>query len=609
MTRTLTLTILLLMTASAAAQYRRISLDGQWLFRPDTAMVGVREQWYIDSLDRSSWMRVETPKYWEEYPGMAGYDGWGWFFRMFTAQKSGEPASLFFAGVDDDAVVWVNEMPVGDHAGYSEPFALDITHVVRAGTNTVTVLVKDYGGGGGIHKPVVLAATRSLDDLLKGPYFGTPALKSADWVKDAAIYSVYLRSFSPEGNFAGLEKRIGELKDLGITVLWLMPIHPVGVKNRKGTLGSPYAVRDYYAINPEFGTLQDFKRLLSTVKRAGMRLIIDLVADHTSWDSRLIAEHPEYFRKDARGEIVSPNADWTDVAALDYSQSALRRYMIDMMRYWVKDVGIDGFRCDVAELVPTDFWEEARAQLNRIKPVMMISEGSIPEHHVKAFDLTYSWNFYDQIAPLLEGKRPATLVDDLLKRERLQLPTGSLRMRFTTNHDKNAYDAPAVLKFTEPGLRLATVLVNTIPGVPMIYTGEEVANDRRLSLFEKVDVDWSRPRQMGALWKELLALRRTHMALSRGDLLRVDASPEQDVCSFFRAAGSDKVLIVLNFSGDARTAKLTVPFERLFPGRQAVKMKEAFSGKSLSVAPGGVLDVPLEGRAYRVFVLESPAPH
>jgi hypothetical protein len=458
MTRTLTVAILLLMSVSASAQYRRTSLDSQWLFRPDTAKVGLTEQWYIDSLDRSSWMRVETPKYWEEYPGMAGYDGWGWFFRMFTAQKSGEPASLLFSGVDDDAVVWVNEMPVGEHAGFSEPFALDITHVVRAGTNTVTVLVKDYGGGGGIFKPVVLAATRSLDDLLKGPYFGTPALKSADWVKDAAIYSVYLRSFSPEGNFAGLEKRIGELKDLGITVLWLMPIHPLGVKNRKGTLGSPYAVRDYYGINPEFGTLQDFKRLLSAVKRSGMRLIIDLVADHTSWDSRLISEHPEYFRKDARGEIVSPNADWTDVAALDYSQSALRRYMIDMMRYWVKDVWIDGFRCDVAELVPTDFWEEARAQLNRIKPVMMISEGSIPEHHVKAFDLTYSWNFYDQIAPLLEGKRPATLVDDLLKRERLQLPTGSLRMRFTTNHDKNAFDAPAVLKFTEPGLRLATVL-------------------------------------------------------------------------------------------------------------------------------------------------------
>ncbi|HXX64439.1 MAG TPA: alpha-amylase family glycosyl hydrolase, partial [Bacteroidota bacterium] len=501
MAKALTLAILLAMTLQAGAQYRRTSLDGQWLFRPDTAKAGVRDAWYADSLDRSLWMSVETPKYWEEYPGMADYDGWGWFFRVFSAQKSNEPTSLFFGGVDDDAAVWVNEMPVGEHTGYSEPFAFDITSVIRAGTNSIAVLVKDYGGGGGIYKEVVLAGTRDLDELLKGPYYGVPARKSADWVKDAAIYSVYLRSFSAEGNFAGLEKRIPELKELGITVLWLMPIHPVGVLNRKGSLGSPYAVQDYYGINPDFGTLQDFKRLLSSAKRNGMHLIIDLVADHTSWDSKLIKEHPEFFRKNAKGEIVSPNADWTDVAALDYSQSALRRYMIDMMRYWVKDVGIDGFRCDVAELVPRDFWEEARAQLDRIKPVMMLSEGSIPEHHVKAFDLTYAWNFYDQLSPLLEGKKPATLVFDLLKRERLQYPTGSLRMRFTTNHDKNAYDAPAVLKFGEPGLRLLTVLVNTIPGVPLLYTGEEAANDQRLSLFEKVPVDWSRPRQMGELWK------------------------------------------------------------------------------------------------------------
>ena len=610
MRRILPFCLLPLLMASAPAQTTsiRLTLDGAWLFRVDSLKAGITGQWYLDTLDRTDWERVETPKYWEEYPGLAGYDGWGWFVRTFMLEKTGESVSLHFAGVDDDAQVWVNNVDVGGHAGYTDPFALDITAALRPGINTVAVLVKDYGGGGGIYRPVTLISTRLLDELLKSPYYGMPALKSADWVKDAVIYSVYLRSFSPEGTFKGMEKRLPELKDLGVTVLWLMPINPVGVKNRKGTLGSPYAISDYYGINPEFGTMDDFRRLLAAVKREKMHLIIDLVADHTSWDSKLITAHPEWFRKNDRGEIVSPNADWTDVAALDYTKPGLRRYMIEMMRWWVKDVGIDGFRCDVAELVPNDFWEEARAQLNRIKPVMMLAEGSLPEEHVKAFDITYSWNIYDALDPLLQGKRPVTLIDQILKNERLQFPTGSLRMRFTTNHDKNAWDAPAVTKFGVDGLRLATVLVNTLPGVPMIYTGEEVANDRKLSLFEKVGVDWSRPRDMGNLWKSLIALRRAHLALSRGDMLRVPSVPDSTVYAFFRAAGSDKVLVVLNFSAVPSAASLNIPMERIFPRQSSAKMKDFSTGKAILLQPGRPFEIPLDPRGYRIFTYEPP-PH
>jgi hypothetical protein len=596
----------LAMSAPAQEAAFRLPLDGEWLFRVDTLKAGIDQRWFLDSLDRTDWERVQTPKYWEDYPGMAAYDGWGWFCRTFMLDKPAGPISIHFAGVDDDAVVWVNGIEVGGHAGYTDPFALDITSALRPGLNSLVVLVKDYGGGGGIYKPVTLIPTRLLEELLKGPYFGMPALKSADWVRDAVIYSVYLRSFSPSGNFEGLEKGLPALKDLGVTVLWLLPVNPVGEKNRKGSLGSPYAVRDYYGINPEFGTLQDFKKLLAAAKREGMRLIIDLVANHTSWDSRLITEHPDWFKKDSRGNIVPPNADWTDVAALDYTNPALRRYMIEMMRWWVKDVGIDGFRCDVAELVPNDFWEEARAQLNRIKPVMMLAEGSLPQEHIRAFDLTYSWNVYDALDPLLQGKRPVTLLDQILKNERLQFPTGSLRMRFTTNHDKNAWDAPAVLKFGTEGLRLATVLVNTLPGVPMIYTGEEVANDRKLSLFEKVGVDWSRPREMGNLWKFLIGMRHEHMALSRGDMLRVHSTPEGDIFAFFRAAGADKILVVMNFSAEPRTASLAVPMEKIFPRQGFVKMKDVSTGKTIVLQPGQPEEMALEPRGYRIYVLVPP---
>jgi glycosidase len=547
---------------------------------------------------------VPTPAFWESYPGLAAYDGWGWFALTVMLPKVPGPMSLHFAGVDDEAVVWVNGVEVGDHSGYSDPFAVDLASVLREGMNTFVVLVKDNGGGGGIYRPITLIESAALPELLKGPLFGTPALRSADWVREAAIYCVYVRSFSPEGNFAGLERRLPELKKLGATVLWLMPIHPIGMKNRKGGLGSPYAVRDYYGINPEFGTMADFKRLLAAVHRQGMKLIIDLVANHTSWDSRLLTEHPDWFTHDGAGAIIAPNADWTDVADLDYARAGLREYMLAMMVWWVRDIGIDGFRCDVAELVPTAFWEEARARLNRIKPVMMISEGALPEHHRKAFDLTYSWNVYDALEPLLARKRPVALLDQILRNEELQFPVGALRMRFTTNHDKNVWDAPAVEKFGVEGLRLAAVLVNTLPGVPMIYTGEEIPNPQRLSLFERVSVDWSVPRRMEPLYSALFRLRREHRALSRGQMIRVPSDSSDAVYAFLRVAGTDRVLTVLNFGAERASATLQIPLDRILPGRGKVTLREVLTGAGSVKGAEGRWMIDLPPRGCAIYTLE-----
>ena len=254
--KTILLGIIIAMSSSQPSQAQnttmKLSLDGEWLFRIDTAKSGVEQQWYAETVDRTSWSKSQTPRFWEGYPGLANYDGWGWFARAVKVEKLTEPMSLHFAGVDDDAVVWVNGVEVGSHTGYSDPFAVELGSSLKVGENLIVVLVKDYSGGGEIYKPITLIATKNLDELLRSPYYGTPAVASADWVKDACIYSVYLRSFSREGNFAGLEKRIPELRKLGVTVLWLMPIHPVGLKNRKGRLGSPYAVQDNYGFNPEF---------------------------------------------------------------------------------------------------------------------------------------------------------------------------------------------------------------------------------------------------------------------------------------------------------------------------------------------------------------------
>jgi glycosidase len=594
--------VLIMAAAHAQKAPLRLSLDGEWEFMIDSLKTGIQQKWFAGDHDRSAWQKVTIPKFWEEYPGMATYDGWGWFAKNVSLERTDSPLSIYFAGVDDEAVVWVNGKDLGEHTGYSDPFAIDITPAIRKGQNTILVLVKDNGGGGGIYRPVTLIDSASLPSLLKSPYADMAARPSADWVKDGAIYSVYLRSFSPEGTFAGLEKRIPELRDMGVTTLWLMPIHPVGMKNRKGTLGSPYAVQDYYGINPEFGTLDDFKKLLATVHANGLKLIIDLVANHTSWDSRLMIDHPEWFTKDAAGKIVAPNADWTDVADLDYSKPGLRLYMIDMMLYWVRDIGIDGFRCDVAEMVPTDFWEEARAELDQVKPVMMLAEGALPEEHVKAFDLTYGWNVYDALTPMLSGQRPVALLDQILNTEQLQFPKKSLRLRFTTNHDKNAWDAPAVEKFGMGGLKLATVLVNTLPGVPLLYTGEEVANDQKLSLFEKVSVNWMRPRDLGEMYKKLFALRRTNSALSRGSIVRVQTDQDKSVFAFLRVDGKKRVFTILNFSDAPVRIKVQMPPADGAAKGSTLKYKEIFTGLDWTIAAAGrEVVLTLDPKGYRVF--------
>lgn len=585
--------LLTIIIGGCSVKTQRVDLDGPWLFKVDSLDRGVQERWFDENADRSDWSRVSVPDHWERY-NLPSYDGVGWFFTAFDYEGSNEPMALFFGGVDDDADVWLNGQKVGSHAGYSEAFSLDVTKYLRRGRNALVVRVVDYAGPGGIYRPVSVIAADSVIELLRSPYADLPARPSADWVKDAIIYEVYLRSFSREGTFKALESRLGELKDLGVTVLWLMPIHPVGKLHRKGTLGSPYAVQDYYAVNPEFGTLDDFRSLVRSVHDQGMKIIIDLVANHTAWDSRLMREHPEWFTRGKDGRVASPNDDWTDVADLDYTQEGLWDYMIEMMKYWVRDVGIDGYRCDVAELVPTEFWNRARRELDAIKPVMMLSEGTLPEHHVEAFDLTYAWNFYDVLSKVTAGSGSATLFHQLLETESLQFPRNSLRMRFNTNHDKNAWDMPAVKKFTPAGAKASAVLVFTYPGVPLVYNGEEVGNDRRLELFEKVNIDWTKGKEFRDLYRRLTRLRKEFPFLVDGKYQPLENSSPERVLSFLR---SEELLIVVNLSNEPTDVAIRVPLAEQRP------MREYFSGERVKVT-SGALTLELGPFGYRVFTAD-----
>lgn len=383
-----------------------------------------------------------------------------------------------------------------------------------------------------------------------------PARPSEDWVRNAVVYEVYLRSFSTNSSLAAVEARLPELKKLGVNVVWLMPIHPTGVEKRKGSLGSPYAVRDYYAVNPEFGTLDDFRSLVKATHDAGMKIIIDLVINHTAWDNALVKQHPEWYRRDKAGKIVFP-ANWEDVAHLDYRSAELRKYMLDMMTYWVRDVGIDGFRCDVAGMVPLDFWEAARAELEKIKPVMMLAESSEPEQHRQAFDLTYAWNLRDALVEVLVKGKPATLIEKTLAGERKQFPTGSLRLRFTSNHDHNAWEGAAI-ELYGPAAKAATVLACTLPGVPLVYNGDEIGNPTKLPLFEKVTIDWRNDKHgMRKFHEDLLATRRQYRAFVDGDIKFL---PSESVVAFTRETTEERVFVAVNVTPkEQRVADLVLP--------------------------------------------------
>ncbi|MBE0642506.1 MAG: alpha-glucosidase C-terminal domain-containing protein [Bacteroidetes bacterium] len=512
-----------------------LSLNGTWQFRIDPDNVGEKGHWYLGS-GSEGWDTLAVPGSWDQQQRLAGYDGLGWYLRRFDAEiDTGISHALIFEAVDDNAEIWLNGEKIGSHMGYGQRFYFDVTKTVKAKGNVLAVRIEDIAGPGGLIGSVELRAFEKEEELLRSEYYGIKPVESADWVRDAVVYEVYLRAFSKEGTFKALEQRLPELRDMGVTVVWLMPIHPVGKLNRKGSLGSPYSVQDFYAVNPEFGTLDDFKSLVAATHVQGMHLIMDLVANHTAWDNPLITEHPEWYRKDDEGRIIAPNPDWSDVAGLNYDVPELRAWMKEMMLYWVRDIGIDGFRCDVAELVPHDFWVDAIAALREIKPVMMLAEGADPKLHIDAFDLTYAWSTYDMLRPIIFGKVPMTEISATLLREKFRYPRGAMHLRFTTNHDKNKYDAPPLLWLGPGAARACAVLMHMLPGVPLIYNGQETGSDKRLSLFEKETIDWSVDSlAFRVLYTDLNSIRAAQQSARRGDMHILSVGDSTAVFAFSR---------------------------------------------------------------------------
>jgi len=552
----------------------QIKLRGKWFFKYDPDAVGIQQHWYADSTNFQSWETVPSNGYWDK-----NYDGWGWYSQQvfIPALQSKQKLALVITSVDDQAKVWLNDSLVASQTKHGELFYTEITNIYNPNAkNRITIMVDDIGGPGGLNGEVYLRKYLNEVDLLKGKYYDAESIKSPEWVHNAILYEIFVRSFSRDGDFAGVQSRLAYLQDLGVNTLWLMPIHPTGEKNRKGSYGSPYAVKDYYEVNPKFGTKADFRNLVDAAHQKGMHLILDMVLNHSAWDNPLIKKHPEWYTHNDSGKIISPNSDWTDVADFNYDNKALRKYMIDMLKYWVQDFGVDGFRFDVAGLVPLDFWVEARKELQQVDPdIFFLAEDSQPVMHVSAFDATYSWNLYWGLMSIFQKDTSATVIQKVMQREEYKYPKHAIRMRFTENHDEQR----AAKMLTKPQAFAGAVFVNTIPGIPLLYNGQEIGAKVKPTLFDRDVIQWQQGDQdYFDLYKTLFALRKSHQVIVDGNFEFKPATPKNAVVAFTRSNQDETLLIVVNFKSESHKTEITF-------GTQ-VQLKDPVQTSGIALNPG-----------------------
>jgi glycosidase len=381
-------------------------------------------------------------------------------------------------------------------------------------------------------------------------------VKHLDWSRTAAMYEVNIRQFSNEGNFKGVQKQLPRLKEMGIDIVWLMPVNPIGIKNHKGKLGSYYSVRDYSAINPDYGNMDDFKSLVNEVHKLGMKIIIDWVPNHSSWDNELTKTHPEYYLHDSTGNFQSA-FDWTDVIRFDYKNAGLRKYMTETMSWWYKETGIDGFRCDVAHMVPEDFWNQLRASLDSIKPIFMLAESDQPFLHKKAYDATYDWKFFHIMNEIAKGKMSAKEVSRHFNWVDSTYPGDSYLLQFTSNHDENSWNGTEFERMGE-GAKTFALLCATLPDMLLIYNGQESAFNKRLQFFQKDTIDWGTYAYKD-FYKTLINLKKENKAIWNGDGGRpqwISTSKDSSVVAYARTSEQSQIIVIANLS--PKSAELTI---------------------------------------------------
>ena len=432
-----------------------------------------------------------------------------------------------------------------------------------------------------------------------------------EWSRDAVIYEVNVRQFTDSGTITAFDKELPRLKELGVDILWFMPIYPISEKNRKGELGSYYAVKDYKAFNPEFGTLDQFKATVAKAHELGMKVILDWVPNHSGCDNAWVEEHPDWYAKDSLGNMYGPY-DWTDVYKFDYSNPEMRAAMVDAFKFWLTEVGVDGFRCDVAMEVPVDFWDETRPQLQAVKPeLFMLAEASVPALQKNGFDMGYNWPMKDLFSEIAatsgqytfkneKGEvrtfpaRRAADIDSLLAQQTAAYPRDTYLMNMITNHDLNSWEGTEFERLGNLTDAFA-VLSYTLPGMPLIYTGQETGMNRALEFFVKDKApEWEPRNEYFEFYKNLNALKHTQEALRAGEqggeMVRyITESP--DVYVFSRSKNDSHVTVMVNLGAEEQA----VTFTDATPAVDETVV-DYFTGETATIPAS------LKPGEYRVFV-------
>lgn len=379
----------------------------------------------------------------------------------------------------------------------------------------------------------------------------TSSVVHPEWAKNSVLYEVNTRQYTPQGTFTAFAEHLPRLKSLGVDVLWFMPIFPIGIENKKGELGSYYSVRDYLNVNPEFGNLDDFKAVLAKAHALGLKVVIDWVPNHTSWDNKLTVEHPEWYVKDSAGKFIPPiGFDWTDVIQLDWSKKELQDYMIDALKFWT-NMGVDGFRIDHPNHTPPEFWERARAELNAIKPVLLIGEIEQPTTYLeKGFDMNYAWELYHLTVDIAQGKKTVGKLIRYYDKEWQTYPNSVYRLQFLTNHDQNSWEGTIDTLMGSAQKPLAA-LIFTAQGVPLIYSGQEVCLNKRIKFFVRDTIKWDSCSMTG-FYRNLISLKKHNKALWNGDeggpMVKFSTGSDSTIFAFSRQKDDNKVVVFLNLS-------------------------------------------------------------
>lgn len=416
------------------------------------------------------------------------------------------------------------------------------------------------------------------------------------WARGSTIYEINVRQYSASGKFSAVTADLPRLKALGVDILWLMPIHPIGELHRKGPLGSYYAVKDYKGVNAEFGTEQDLRDLVNAAHAQGQRVILDWVPNHVSPDNPLTKTHPHFFWRDDKGNLTPPHGfDWTDVVQFDFDAPGLLDYQADVLLYWVKNFGIDGFRCDVAWGLPTPFWNEVTKRVRAVKPdTFFLAEAELPQQQIAAFNLSYGFDLHHAMNAVAQGKKTASGLEEAYAKIRATFPRGGALMVFTSSHDENSW---AGTEFDRMGAGYApfAVLTFLLDGMPMIYNGQEIGLDRRLEFFTRDPIVW--PKEMHPttkLYQVMTRLRRENPALHTGaPMRRLDTTDNATFYVVERSAGAKRVVGIFNLTAKDATASL---YDAALTG----KWTDAFTGETVEL--NGLVPLDLKGWRYRVLV-------